>query len=445
MIGKRKNLYRAITAVALIIFGTFLNVYAQNVDANRIISRDEAVATALRQASGFEQAKINEQIAEEDVFQTRKAFYPKISANPGLIYTSPSLGRATAGTPRPPSFLGANAITEYQATAMAAGEIDTSGRLKANKRRAFALLEAAKAGTEIAKRDLIRAIDEAYYGLGFAVAQKQAAELNLQAAIDFEKTTKLLVEGGEIPPVDLVKAQIQTTTRRDELEQAKIIVSASENNLKLYLNFAETQTVAVEELQTEVPMPSELAEFTIEAVRQRPELRQFDAQKQAAQEDASIARAERRPQVSYSLEAGAITDSLRPARVKDSAGIRATVGVNIPLFDWGASKSRQKQAELRAKTAESSRLFAERQFLADFNSNLTAAKAAAERIRALAANLQNAERTLNVAIERYKAGEAQIIEVTEAQNLVVSQRLALLQAIYDYQIAKARLRQATGK
>lgn len=437
------NSEKIIFTLAILIFGAFYRSFAQTTP--RFISRNEAVYLALQQASNFEQAKLNEQIAGEDVFQARKAFYPKISANPTVIYNTPSLGRVTVGTPRPPSFLGANAITEYQATAMAAGEIDTSGRLKASKRRAFALLEAAKFGTEIARRDLIRATNEAYFGLAFAIAQRNAAELNLQAALDFENTTKLLVEGGEIPPIDLVKAQIQTTTRRDEIEQTKIIETMNENNLKIYLNFDESQMVVIDDLQIDVPMPAELAQFTIEAVRQRPELEQFNAQKLAAQEEIKIARAERKPQISYSLEAGAITDSFRPNRIGSSTGIRGTVSVNVPIFDWGISKSRQTQAELRAKVAESSKLFAERQFIADFNSNLTVAKAAATRIRALAVNLQNAERVLSVAIDRYKAGETQILEVTDAQNLIVTQRLALLQAIFDYQIAKARLRQATGR
>ena len=44
-----------------------------------------------------------------------------------------------------------------------------------------------------------------------------------------------------------------------------------------------------------------------------------------------------------------------------------------------------------------------------------------------------------------RAGEAQIVEVTDAQTTLVTQRSALYQAIYDYQIALSRLRQATGQ
>jgi outer membrane protein TolC len=437
------KIWKTLFGVSFLMFGTSQIGFSQT--ASTFLTRDQAVELALKQASGFEQANLNEKIAGEDVFQAQKAFYPKISANPTVIYNTPSVGSLAAGTPRPPSFLGANAITEFQATAIASGEIDTSGKLKANHRRAFALLEAAKAGTEIARRDLIRATDEAYFGFALATAQKNAAQLNLESAEFFENKTKLLVEGGENPPIDLLKAQIQTATRRDELELAKINEKISDNNLKGYLNFDESQTVSVEDLQTDVPVPTELSIFSADSVQSRPELAQIDAQKKAALENIKIAKAERHFQVSYSVEAGMVSDSLRPNRLGNSSGIRATVGVNIPLFDWGASKSRETQAELQAKIADSTKLFAERQFIADFNSNLALAKTSADRIHALGANLQNAEKVLNVAIDRYVAGETQILEVTESQNLVVTQRVALLQAIFDYQIAKARLRQATGR
>ena len=84
-----------------------------------------------------------------------------------------------------------------------------------------ALLEAAHAGTEVARRALAQAVIEAYYGLALATAQRNAAELNLTAAEEFERITSLLFEGGEVASVDLTRAQLQTTARRDELERAR--------------------------------------------------------------------------------------------------------------------------------------------------------------------------------------------------------------------------------
>lgn len=341
--------------------------------------------------------------------------------------------------------MGANAITEYQGLVTASGEIDISGRLQANRRRANFLLQAAKAGTETARRNLINGTEEAYFTLALATSQRSSAEVNLQSATDFEKLTKFLVDGGEIAPVDLLRAQVQTTTRHDELEQAKVNERVAADNLRLYLGFDANQEIAVSELQTLIPDPNELAQFSVSEVANRPELTQIQSETNAAKEDMKIAKAERKPQLTYSIDGGFVSDSLRPGSVGNTTGVRATVGVSIPLFDWGASKSRQKQAELRAQISENSRIFAERQFTTQFNSNLAQATSAASRIRTLAENVSKSEKILETAILRYRAGETQIIEVTDAQTQIIIQRNALLRAIYDYRIAVSRLRLATGK
>ena len=435
--------------VALMIFGAtqFMSAQAPAAAQNqpKFISRQEAIRLALTQASNFRQSQFAEQIAAEDAFQAKKAFLPKISANPTLVFTSPTFGKLIPGTPRPPSFLGANAITEYQTLVTASGEIDTSGRLGANRRRAQFLLQAARAGTETAKRILINAAEEAYFASSLAMAQRNSAEANLQTANEFENLSKLLVEGGEVAPVDLMRAQVQTTTRRDELEQAKANELAAAATLRIYLGLSTSEEIVVSELNTLIPETGELAQFSTDAVANRPELQQITAETLAANEEARTARAERKPQITYSLDGGFISDSLRPRNVGNTTGIRTTIGVSIPIFDWGASKSRQKQAELRAQISENSRQFAERQFAAQFSSNLTQASSAAGRIRALADNVRNSERILEVATARYRAGETQIIEVTDAQTQMIAQRGSLLRAIYDYQIAVSRLRQATGR
>lgn len=93
-------------------------------DAAKPITIAEAVDLALKQASLFRASQIGEQIAAQDVRQAKAALYPRVAANPTLIYTSPSLtntatvgvtnGNISAINSRPPSFLGANAISEYQ-------------------------------------------------------------------------------------------------------------------------------------------------------------------------------------------------------------------------------------------------------------------------------------------------------------------------------------------
>src|SRR6266545_2405458 len=120
-------------------------------------------------------------ITAEEVRQTQAAFLTRVTVPLNHIYTSPLLG-TPPGTPREQSFLANNAINEFEGLVNIAGDIDIAGRLRATLERNRALLAAAHAGTEVARRALLQTVIEAYYGLALAISQRRAAQQNLAAA-----------------------------------------------------------------------------------------------------------------------------------------------------------------------------------------------------------------------------------------------------------------------
>src|SRR5207302_5267269 len=117
------------------------------------------------------------------------------------------------------------------------GDFDIAGKLRATLAKNRALLAAAHAGTEVAKRALAQAVIEAYYGLALATAQRVAAEANLAAAQEFEHITALLLSGGEVAAVDLTRAQLQTIARRDELEKARVNEEVAAGSLRVLVGY----------------------------------------------------------------------------------------------------------------------------------------------------------------------------------------------------------------
>lgn len=409
------------------------------------LALDEALRLASAQASNFQQARVNELIAAEDVRQARLAFLPRVVSTFSHIYNSPALGPHTPGTPRDPSFISADAVTAYEALAGVTGDLDTSGRLRAALRRSGALLEAARAGTEVARRALVQGVNEAYFGLALAAARRRAAEQSLSAALEFEQVTKLLLDAGEVAEVDFTRARLQTATRRDESEQARAAEGAAADSLRVFVGYDFTAPIATADLPTAPPDMTELDRFTTATIARRPEFTQFEAERRAAEQEARAARAERLPQVSYFVNGGFDTDSLKPSPLKTHTGVLASVSVTIPIFDWGASRSREQQARLRARNAEAERAIATRTFAQQFYTARAQAVSAATRIRVLQASVADAERNAQTSIARYRSGEAPILEVTDAQTTLAAQRAALFQALYDYQVARARLAQAAGQ
>jgi len=408
------------------------------------LTLEESLRLANVQASSFQQAGLNERIAAEDVKQAQAAFLPKVSAPLSYIYTSPALGQP-AGTPRAPSFIANNAVSEYQALVNVSGDFDIAGKLRASLARNRALLAAAHAGTDVARRALAQAVVEAYYGLALAIAQRVAAEGNLAAAEEFERITSLLLSGGEVPPVDLIRAHLQTIGRRDELARAQANEEITAGGLRVLVGYDFTRPISTTDLALVLPNETELDQFYSGDVSRRPEFAQLEAQLGAARQDIRIVRADRLPSLSYSMNGGFDTDSLKGPRLKEHSGVSAAVSLNIPIFDWGATRSKERQARLRVQLVENERTMALRGFTQQFFAARAQAASAAQRVRLAREGVLQAQDNLATSIARYRSGEAQIVEVTDAQTTLVAQRTALYQALFDYQTALGRLRQATGR
>jgi outer membrane protein TolC len=412
--------------------------------STRLLTLAEALRLADTQASTFRSATLNERIAAEDVRQAQTAFLPKVSAPLSYIYTSPALG-LPPGEPRRPSFIANDAISVYDAFVNVSGDFDIAGKLRATLARNRALLAAAHAGTEAAKRVLALAVVESYYGLALAIAQRQAAEGNLKAAEDFEHITSLLLSGGEVAPVDLTRAQLQTLARRDALEKARVDEQIAAGGLRVLVGYEFTQPIMTADLALAIPNTFDDQQFKVDDVGRRPEVIQLEQQLRAARQDIRVAHAERLPSLSYSINGGFDTDSLKGPRLKEHTGVSAAISLTIPIFDWGASRSRERQARFRVEAVENERTVALRGFTQQFYAFRAQATSAAARVNLAREGVNKAQNNLTASIARYRAGEAQIVEVTDAQTTLVEQRSALYQAIFDYQTALARLRQATGQ
>jgi outer membrane protein TolC len=408
------------------------------------LSLDEALRLANAVASDYQISILNEKVAAEDIKQAHAAFLPKVSAPLSYIYTSPALG-LPPGEPRAPSYIANNAISEYEALLNISGDLDVAGKLRAELRKDRALLAAAHAGTEVARRALAQAVIEAYYGLALATAQRVAAEGNLAAAEEFERITALLLSGGEVAAVDLTRAQLQTIARRDEIEKARVNEEVAAGSLRVLVGYDFTRPISTTNLALALPADDEYQQFKAEDVSKRPEFTKLEQQMRAAVQEIRIARADRLPSLTYSINGGFDTDSLKGPRLKEHSGVSAALTLTVPIFDWGATRSRERQAKLRVQVAENERAIAARGFTQEFYAARAQAANALTRITLAREGVAKAQDNLAASIARYRSGEAQIVEVTDAQTTLVAQRAALYQALFDYQIALEKLRRATGQ
>jgi outer membrane protein TolC len=394
---------------------------------------------ALQQVSVLQQAQIDEAIAAQDLRQAKAAFLPRARDSFSITYNSPAHPPSITTDP---SFIAQNAIHEYQNLLGVTG--DWNFGLIAAVRRSRALLNAARAGTEIARRALVRGVNAAYYGAALATAKRKAAEQSLAAAEEFERVTDLNYRAGEVPEIDVIRARLQAAARRDDLAQAQQAEAIANASLGTLLGYGISQPPSIEALPQSVDV-GEIATISSAGVMRRPEFTQLEAQVRAARAEIGVARADRLPRLIYSVDEGFDTSSLGAEALRQHRGVLATANVDVPIFDWGVRRSRQRQAELRARSAELQRQLIIRDLYLQFATARQEAITAAGRVENARRAVADAERNVTISIARYRAGEAPITEATDAQTTLATQRATLQQALFDYQVARARLREAVGE
>ncbi|MBZ5721300.1 MAG: TolC family protein [Acidobacteriia bacterium] len=383
-------------------------------------------------------------VAKEDRVQSRAALLPSVNYNSSLIYTQ---GQGVPGTVR---YVANNGVHEYMSQGNA--HQDLSLQNIAEYRRTVAAEAAARAKSEIAARGLVVTVVQAYYGLvvaqqKYATAQRAAAE-----AQRFFDISQKLEKGGEVAHSDVIKAQIQFQQQQRDLQQAELEMNRSRVELAVLVfpDFNQNFSV-VDDLPLPEPLPA-FAEVQTAAANKNPELRAALAGLQAAKQEVAVAWNGFLPSLSvdyfYGIDANQFavhgpTDPVTGFRQRN-LGYAATATLQFPVWNWGANRSKVKQADLRRDQAKVELSFAQRQLLGNLRTFYDEAQTARAQLESLSQSAELAAESLRLTTLRYQAGEVSVLEVVDAQNTLTSARNAFHDGQVRFRIAMANLQTLTG-
>ena len=415
--------------------------YGSQTTASRTLSLEQAVTLALDNAASLQQAQFDELSASEDVKQARAALLPQFSMPLTYWGTTPSTVRQP-GDPLTFSFVSSSAINESVGALSTTGTIDIAGRLRATLRRSQELLAAAHAGTLAARRNLVLETIDSFYGLVLARERRRLADEALALAESFAAGLNEQSKRGSAEDVDVFRARSAAHSRRDELAQARLAESVAMSQLRVLTGIDYHTYIAVVRLTDNVPKVSDFLDYREDLVLSRPELTQISAQQRAAIEDARAARRELRPQLTYTLNAGFDAANFKP--LGRYSGGDAIITLNVPIFNFGASKSRETQARLRARALQAQHEFAVAGFKQEFYAARAGALSALDRISDAAQAATAAQKNLSLMFGRYRSKQSTLLEVIDAQSNYAATRLEYYQAIADYHSARARLEVEPG-
>lgn len=424
------------------------NSTTQNSSAPLTITFQDALQRARQNTPEYRAAITDLGLAKEDRVQARALLLPDVNYDTSFVYTQgtgplPSNCQATVVGCPPFRFIANNAVHEY----ISQGNVHEGLSLTslADYRRSSAMLAVARARAEIASRGLVLTITQAYYSL--VVAQRKYATVQ-RATVEADRfldISQKLENGGEVAHADVLKARIQAQQQRRDLQEAQIAMERSRLDLAVLLfpDFNQNFTV-VDDLQTPEPLPT-FAEVTKAGQKNNPDLRAAIAAYQAASHDVTAAWGGLLPSLSldyfYGIDANHFAVSTNGAR---NLGYSTVASLQIPIFSWGADRSKLKQAELRRDQAHVELNFAQRQLLSHLRQFYSEAETARSEMESLASSTEMAAESLRLTTMRYQAGEATVLEVVDAQNTLTLARNAYDDGQSRYRVAMANLQTLTG-
>ena len=285
-------------------------------------------------------------MAHEDRVQARAALLPSGNSLNQFIYTQPN------GTPSG-VFVANDGPHIYNNQAVVHADIYAPGK-RADYRRTIAAEAVAQAKADIAARGLIATVVQNYYGLVSAQRKDANGQQSLREAAQFLDITRKQEQGGEAAHSDVVKAEIQVQQRRRDALEAELAVEKSRIGFAVLLfpDFRQDYSVVDDLASTPVLPPHDDVQSL--AANNNPEIRAAQATVQQETHGVSAARSVLLPSLSFDYFFGINANqfTIYNPEHQRNLGSAAQMQLTIPLWTWGASRSKIKQAELKLQQAK---------------------------------------------------------------------------------------------
>ena len=368
----------------------------------------------------------------------------------------PSLGVASSAG-RGTTVQGANSVTNgipvasgvrpldnfYGSGISAAVPVFTGGRRGAERRSADAQQAAADAGLNATQYDVRLGTKEAYFNVLRAGELVDVATAQVAQAERAMRDADSRLRAGTTTRSDVLRARVALASARDALATAGSTRTSSQFALARAIGSdvpVEAAPVADEDT---IPLPLSRDSLVSNAVTGAPVALAAAAITQSADAAIRAARAQYLPTVLASGGYGWLEQ--RSVNPRPVGGWTLQMGVSYPLFNGFQREAAVTRAEAQAVAAHSAELDTERGVRADAVRAYDDATVAAQRIGFAREAVAAAREDLRVQELRYRAGASTFLDEVTSQLNLAQAETSLVEARYDYQIARAMLERVLGR
>ncbi|MDD7456039.1 MAG: TolC family protein [Bacteroidales bacterium] len=148
--------------------------------------------------------------------------------------------------------------------------------------------------------------------------------------------------------------------------------------------------------------------------------------------------------VAYSYQYYAMENSFKFSQYHWTPYSYVGISLNIPIFSGGKRLNQVRQAKVQAAQLDLQMRETERQLKIGIRQYLTTMQTNLKSYVAAQDAVQTAQKAYDISAESYKVGRSTITDLNDAQLALTQSRLAVSQAVYNFEVAKAHLEQIIG-
>jgi outer membrane protein len=302
-----------------------------------------------------------------------------------------------------------------------------TGRINAAKAQVLA----ANFAFNDTHRNVIYQVQQAYYRVLSSMGQEDAARASLANAQTVQQAAEERLAHGLATLPDVFEARSATAQADYELQAIVGAEQIARGDLASAVGTAATAVINVQPLD-QVPN-SESIEDTVDeainrALHQRPDLLQQLAEIRSSNAKAMEAKAAYYP--SLTLTASPAVPSLyglqSPYAWASTADLNGGLSFNLhwTVFDGGARKNRLAEAQTEVRAAQAQTNVRRNQIADEVWTVYSNLNTAFRQRQAAIALLESADQSYNAALESYKYGVCNLLDVTNAQRTLAQARSA---------------------
>lgn len=400
--------------------------------APRAVTLDEAIRLALENDPAAVASEVAVSNASAGLLQARGAWLPSINVGSGY---------ANSSNERFDQVSGRLVSQNYSAQVSANYTLFSGGRRIAQHRAAGAQLDAAEADLRAQRFTTTLRTTELYYAAAAAEALVAIADQRHERAQQQLGFARTRLEVGTATRSDVLRAELEVGNAQLAQVDAQAARRSAWLRLGRVLGLSDGARPADSALPEGAPELPPLDELVARAGARSPEVVASRAQAESASASRWAARTAYLPSVGLSSSYDWFAFQFPP----DQESWSLRLSVSLPVFNGFQREANIARANATERLARARARDAEIAVRIAVENGVTEVRAAEQRIQIAERAVELAREDLRVQEERYRIGNATIVELQTSQVALADAEIALIRARQELGTAVARLEATLGE